>query len=99
MYLLKIIIYYTLKRPGDTEKIAQWKSKGLSTKKVITPTTTENILFPSIKWYENLNFCLVFKESCLKQQQQQQQQKTQFILIIIEEIVLLVMNQIHGHEI
>ena len=65
----------------------------MSTKKV---TTTENILFPSIKWYENLNFCLVFKESCLKQtkqqQQQQQQQKTQFILIIIEEIVLLVMN-------
>ena len=35
--------------------------------KLITPTTTENTLCPSIKWYGNSNSCLVFKGICLKQ--------------------------------
>ena len=75
MYQLKITIYYTLKKPGDTEKIVQWKSKGLSAEKRITPATAENILFPSIKWYENSNFCLVFKESYFKQTNKQKKRK------------------------
>ena len=55
------------KRLCDTEKIVLWKSEGLSAKKLTTPTTTDNDLFPSIKLYGNSNFCLVFKGSCLKQ--------------------------------
>ena len=39
-------LYYTLKRLGDTEKIVSWKSKGLSTEKLTTPTTTDNSLSP-----------------------------------------------------
>ena len=52
---------------GDTEKIVSWKSKGLSIEKLITPTTTDNSLSPSINSYGNSNFYLVFKGSCLKQ--------------------------------
>ena len=40
------------------------------------PTINDNSLAPSIKWYENSHFCLVFKGSCLK--------KMQLILIQIE---------------
>ena len=43
------------------------KSKGLSAQTLTTLTTTDNSVSPSIKWYRNSNFCLVFKESCLKQ--------------------------------
>ena len=32
-----------------------------------TPTTTDNSLSLSVKWYGDSNFCLVFKWSCLKQ--------------------------------
>ena len=32
-----------------------------------TPTTTDNCLSPSIKWYRDSNCCLIFKGSCLKQ--------------------------------
>ena len=32
-YLILQLLYYTLKRLGDTEKIASWKSQGLSAKK------------------------------------------------------------------
>ena len=39
----------------------------MSAKKRTTPTTTNNSLSPSIKWYGNPRFCLVFKESCLIQ--------------------------------
>ena len=45
------MLYYTLKRLGDTEKIVLWESKDLSAKKLNTPTTTVNSLSPSIKWY------------------------------------------------
>ena len=58
---------YTLKRLGGTEKVVSWKSKSLSDEKLTTPTTNDNSLSPSIKWYENSNFYLIFKGSCLKQ--------------------------------
>ena len=56
-----------MKRPGYTEKVVSWKSKALSDEKLTTPKTNDNSLSLSIKWYENLNFCLIFKGSCLKQ--------------------------------
>ena len=60
------MIYYTLKRLEDTEKNVSWRFKGLSVEKFMTPNTTDNSLSPSIKWYGNLNICLVFKGSWLK---------------------------------
>ena len=39
----------------------------MSTKKLTTPTTTDNSLSNSIKWYENSNFCWIVKNSGLKQ--------------------------------
>ena len=63
LYLIFQTLYYTLKRLGDTEKTALWKSKGVSTEKLTTPTSTDNSLSPSIKWYRNSNLCLVFKGS------------------------------------
>ena len=38
----------------------------MSDRKISTPTTTDNSLSVSIKWYRNSNFCLAFKGSCLK---------------------------------
>ena len=61
------MLYYTLNRQGDNGKIVSCKSKGLSAEKRTAPTTNNNSLFPSIKWYKNSIFCLVFKGSCLKQ--------------------------------
>ena len=40
---------YTLKRLGNTEEVVSWKSKGFSTKKLTTPTTTDNSLSQTIK--------------------------------------------------
>ena len=60
------LLYYTLKRLGDTEKVVSSKSKDLSGKKLTTPTTKDKSVSASIKWYENSNFCLIFKDSCLK---------------------------------
>ena len=72
------ILYYILKRLGDTEKIVSWKSKSLSAEKLSTPTTTtDNSPSPSIKWYGNSNFCLVFKAST-------ENKKMQPILLLIE---------------
>ena len=39
------MLYYTLKTLDNTEKIASWKSKGLSAQKFTSPTTTI-IVFP-----------------------------------------------------
>ena len=61
------MIYYTLKRIGNAEKVPSCKSKGLWAKNLTAPTSCDNILSPSIKWYGDSNFCSVFKESCLKQ--------------------------------
>ena len=58
------MLFYTLKRLGNTEKNLSWKSNSLSAGKLTTLTTTDNSLSPSIKWYGNSNFCLVFKGSC-----------------------------------
>ena len=52
---------------NDTEKVVSWKSKGFSTEKLTTPTTNENGLSISIKWYRDSNFCLIFKRSYSKQ--------------------------------
>ena len=59
LYLIFQTLYYTLKRLGDTEKVVSWKSKGLSTEKLTTPTTTNDSLSPSVKWYRNSSFCLI----------------------------------------
>ena len=56
------MLYYTLKRLGLTETNVSWKSIGLSYTKFATPTTTDNSLSSSTKWYENS-----FKAGCLKQ--------------------------------
>ena len=66
-YLILQPFYYTLKRLGDTEKVLLWKSKGLSTEKLTTPTTTDNSLCTSVLWYRESKFCLIFEESCLRQ--------------------------------
>ena len=39
---------YTLKKLGDTEKIVSSKSKGLSTKRLTIPTTTDDSLSATI---------------------------------------------------
>ena len=39
----------------------------MSTEKLTTPTTTDNGLSTSIKWYENSNFCWIVKNSGLNQ--------------------------------
>ena len=83
-YLIFQTFYKNSKILGGTEKIVSWKSKGLPAEGLITSTTTDNSLSPSIKWYENSNFCLAFKGSCLK--------KAQLILLQIEEYSLLFMN-------
>ena len=46
LYIIFPTIYYTLKKLGDNEKVVLWKSKGFSDKKLATPTTTDNSLFP-----------------------------------------------------
>ena len=66
-YLIFQTLCYTLKRLSDTEKDVSWKSKGLSTEKLSTLTTSDNIPSPSINAYRDSNFCLSFKGSCLKQ--------------------------------
>ena len=67
LYLILQTLSYTLKRVGNTEKIVSWKYKGFSGRKTYTPTTDDKSLSPSIKWYANSSFCLVFKGSYLKQ--------------------------------
>ena len=42
LYLIPQLLNYTLKRLGDTQKVVSWKSKRLSVKKPIVPTTTDN---------------------------------------------------------
>ena len=53
LYLTLQPLYHTLKKLGDTEKVVLWKSKGLPTEKLSTPTTTNSNLSPSIKCYEH----------------------------------------------
>ena len=67
LYSILQLLYYTFKKTGNTQKVVSWKSKSLSAEKRTTPTSTNNNLFPSIKWYENSNLCLIFKVNYLKQ--------------------------------
>ena len=60
-------LYYALKRLDDTEKVLSRKSDGVSTKTIVTPTTVNNSISPTIKWYGNSNLCLIFKGRWLKQ--------------------------------
>ena len=56
LYLILQPLYYTLKTIDDTGNFASWKSKGFKVEKLTTPTTTDNSLSPSAKWYGNSNF-------------------------------------------
>ena len=60
-------LYYTLKGLGGTEKFVSWKSEGLWTEYFTTSTTIGNSFSPSIKWHNDTNVSLKFKESYLKQ--------------------------------
>ena len=62
------------------------KSKGSLAQKLATPTTTDNNLSPSIKWYGNSNFCLVFKGSCLKQKKATNTPPNRINFIIVYEL-------------
>ena len=66
-YLIFQTLCYILKRLSDTEKDVSWKSKGLSTEKPSTLTTSDKTPSPSINGYRDSNSCLSFKGSCLKQ--------------------------------
>ena len=81
VYLILQPLYYTLKKLGDTEKLVSCKSKSSLTKKITTPTTADNSLSPSNKWYENSNLCLKLKGGCLKQK------KIQLKFLLIECIL------------
>ena len=76
------MLYYILERLSDTEKIVSWKSKGLSAEKLTTSTNAGNSFSPSIKWYSNSYFCLVFNGSCLK--------RAQLILLLLENFFFIV---------
>ena len=67
LYLIFQLLYYILKRLGDTEKTISWKCKGLSDEKLTTTPRTDNSLSSTIKWYKDSRFCLKFNGSCLKQ--------------------------------
>ena len=67
LYLIFQTLYYTFKRLGDIEEVISWKSKDLLNEKLNTLTTNDNSLSPSINWYGDSNYCLLFKGSYLKQ--------------------------------
>ena len=56
LYLTLQPFYHTLKRLGNTEKVVSLKSEGLLIEKLTTPTTADNSLSPSIKWYGDSKF-------------------------------------------
>ena len=86
LYLIFEVLYYTLKRLGNTEKVVSWKSKGLPTENFIPSTTTDNSLSPTITWHANSNFCLVFKGRCLKQKSATHTNPNRINLFIIYEL-------------
>ena len=49
LYLILKLLYYTLKRLGDTGTVVSWKTKSSSDKNLTTPTTT-NSLSSSVNW-------------------------------------------------
>ena len=82
------MLYCTLKRLGDTENFVSWKSKGLSTEKLTTLTTTDNSLSLSINWYGDSNFCLSFKGSCLKQKNTTFTPLKRIIFLIVHKLLI-----------
>ena len=58
----------------------------MSAEKLTTPTITNNSFFPSIKWYGDSNFCLVFKGSCLKQKNATDTPPNRIIFFIVYEL-------------
>ena len=50
LYLILQPHFYIVKRLGDTEKVASWKSLDLSAEKLTTPTATDKSLSPLITW-------------------------------------------------
>ena len=84
------MLYYTLLYfiiLGDTENFVSWKSKGLSAERLTTPTTIDHSLSPSIKWYRDSNFCLVFKGRCLRQKNTTFTLPNERIYFIVYELV------------
>ena len=55
------------KKQEILKKLYHENLKVCQPKNVLPPTSTNNNLFPSIKWYENSNLCLIFKVNYLKQ--------------------------------
>ena len=63
-----------------------WKSAGFLSESIVTPSTTNNSLSPSIKLNRNLKFCLVYKAICLKQGKTTFTHPNTIILIIVYEL-------------
>ena len=52
---------------GLTNTIVEWESKELSNEKITPPTTTNNSLFPKLRWTNNSKIRVEFNGCCLKQ--------------------------------
>ena len=88
------MLYPTLKRVDDTERLYHRNLKVCQTKKITTPTSNDSGLSPSIKWYGNSIFCILSKGRCLKQTKKNETYTPPKIIFF-----LLSMNKINGHEI
>ena len=56
LYLILQLLYYTLKRLDDTEKVMSWKCKGSPLKNVLLLPTLIIFFHHQVKWYEKRNF-------------------------------------------
>ena len=63
-----------------------WKSAGFLSESIVTPSTTNNSLSPSIKLNRNLKFYLVYKVICLKQSKTTFTHQNTIIFIIVYEL-------------
>ena len=52
----------------NTYSLTGIEKKGSSSETIVTTIMADNSHSPTIKWYRNVNFCFVFKRSCLKQE-------------------------------
>ena len=86
LYLVLQPLSYTLERLGFTKIVVSCKSKGLSIEKLTTSTTTNSSLSPSIQWYRDSNFCVIFKESCLKQRNATFTPRNRINLVVVYEL-------------
>ena len=74
-------VLLNFKKISCTEKVVSSKSKGLSTKKLTTPTTTVNSLSPSTNWCGYSSFCLTLKGNCLRQKNATPPNRINFFLV------------------